>query len=223
MITSYKQLPIGAYLQILSVTETEPDETMRNPAILSILDGRSVAELEDLPIMEFARLMHQTSFLLTPPAPGKTRKTYECGAFTLSPVLDYKKITTAQYVDFQEVIKAGGDTPAIPEVLSCMLVPVGHRYCDGYDAAEVRATIRERMSTEDAVSLYSFFFGRFALLTRRLQTYSKKALKRLPKHPETAAKVTEAQTMLKQMPFPTDGDGLQTLTRFQRLSAILGT
>lgn len=220
MITNYKDLPIGKYLQILAVTESEPDENLRNPAILSVLDGRSVPELENLPILTFANMMHSAAFLLTPPAPGKTRKSYVCGGFDLHPVLDYKRITTAQYVDFQEVLKAEGETPNVVEVLSCMLVPAGCNYCDGYDASEVRAAIREHMSTEDAVSLYSFFFARLLRLMRRLATSSIKALKKLKGMEKMVKEVTEK---MKQSPLPTAGDGLPMLTRFQRLSATLGT
>ena len=221
MITNYKNLPIGKYLQILAVTENEPDENQRNPTILSILDGRSVPELENLPILAFAGMMRSAAFLLTPPAPGKTRKTYVCGGFELRPVLDYKRITTAQYVDFQEVLKTEGDAPNVVEVLSCMLVPAGHDYCDGYDPSEVRAAIREHMNTEDAVSLYSFFFERLLRLTRRLATYSTKALKRLQR-PGMEPMVREATAMLNRIPLPTAGDGLPMLTRFRRLSATLG-
>ncbi len=223
MIKNYNDLSIGKYLQILSVTESEPLEEMRNPAILSILDGRSVPELEDLPIVEFSRLMRGGAFLLTPPQPGKTRKTYVCGPFELAPVLDYKKITTAQYVDFQEMLKNAGDTPAIVEVLSCLLVPVGHKYCRDYDPGEVRAAIREHMSTTDAISLYSFFFERLLLLMRRLATSLRKALRRLPKRTETEPMVTEALTKLSQIPLQDSGDGSLMLTRFQRLSETLGT
>ena len=223
MITNYKNLPIGKYLQILNITESEPLEEMRNPAILSILDGRSVLELENLPIMEFSHLMHGGAFLLTPPATVKTRKSYECGPFELVPVLDYKKITTAQYVDFQEMVKAAGDAPAIVEVLSCLMVPAGHKYCDGYDPGEVRAAIREHMNTTDAVSLYSFFFERLLRLMRRLATSSKKALLRLPKRKETGPMVKEALKKLDRMNSELDGVGLPMLMRFQKLSETLGT
>lgn len=222
MITSYKDLPIGKYLQILAVTETEPDEARRNPAILSILDGRPVEVLEDLPLMEFAGLMHRAGFLVEPPKPEKARKSYVCGQFELVPVLDFKKITTAQYIDFQTFAAAKGDAPRVVEILSCLLVPKGSRYCDGYDAPEVQAAIRENMSTADAASLYSFFIERLLHLMRPLATFSKRMARRLPRERRVEI-LTELKTLTSPETLEAVGDGLRMLTPFQRLSETLGT
>ena len=128
MIQDYKSLPIGMYLNILAVADNEPVEEMRNPQILSMLTGKSVSELEALPIIDFAALMRRASFLTVPPKPQKARKTYVCGPFELRPVLDYKKITTAQYIDFQTFTKTlSQGEPRMVEILSCFLVPVGHK------------------------------------------------------------------------------------------------
>lgn len=224
MITDYKSLPIGKYLQILAVTDGEPVEERRNPAILSVLDGRTVEELEDLPIIEFATMMRRAGFLMTPPRPAKTRKEYVCGPFRLAPVVDFKKVTTAQYVDFQTFAKQSGQAgePPVVEVLSCLLVPVGHKYCDGYEPGEVQAAIRENMSVEDAMSLYSFFTGRLLRLTRRLATSLKRTARRLPKTTETETVLERLKTLTKPTVLQSVGDGLQTLMPFQRLSETLG-
>lgn len=223
MIKDYKTLPIGKYLQILAVSEGEPVEERRNPKILSILDGRTVEELENIQLVEFAGMMRQAVFLLAPPKAQRTRKTYECGTFRLRPVLDYKKITTAQYVDFQGFSKEPGEDggPRVVEVLSCFLVPDGHKYCDGYEPGEVQEAIREHMSVEDAMSLYSFFIGRLLHLMRRSVTFLKQTARRLPETPETVTLKAQAKA-LTATDLQTVGDGLLTLTPFLKLSAILG-
>lgn len=222
MITSYKDLPIGKYLQILAATETEPDEARRNPVILSILDGRSVEELEDSSIVEFAKLMRRAAFLVEPPKAQKTRKTYECGPFSLSPVVDYKKITTAQYIDFQTFATMEGKELRLVEVLSCLMVPAGHKYCDGYDPADVQAAIRENMSTEDVVSLYGFFIERLLRSTRRLAIFSKRMARLIPKTPKMKETLSQLMSLTRPETLQAVGDGLQMLMPFQRLSVILG-
>lgn len=218
MITNYKELTIGQYNAILAVSENEPAEELRNPQILAVLTGQTVEELEALPLFTFAGMMHRAGFLLVPPKPTKTRKNYACGDFTLVPVLDFKKITTAQYIDFQTLTKRDGG-PAVVEVLSCLLVPAGRKYCDGYDPADVQTAIRDHMSVEDAISLYSFFTERLLHLMRHTVTFLNRMARRLPKTGRE-----KAEKALQTMPtaLQSVGDGLRTLTPFQRLSAILG-
>ena len=218
MITDYKNLTIGQYNAILAVAENEPVEENRNPQILAVLTGKTVAELEAMPLVDFVGMMRKAGFLTVPPKPAKTRKNYACGPFTLVPVLDFKKITTAQYIDFQTMTKKDGG-PDIVEVLSCMMVPQGHKYCDGYEPGEVQAAIRDGMSVEDAISLYSFFTGRLLNLTRRLATSLNRMARRLP-----PAQRMEKMKALETIPtgLQAVGDGLQMLTPFQRLSALLG-
>lgn len=218
MITDYKNLTIGQYNAILAVAENEPVEENRNPQILAVLTGKTVAELEAMPIVDFVGMMRKAGFLTVPPKPAKTRKNYACGPFTLVPVLDFKKITTAQYIDFQTLSKRDGG-PAIVEVLSCLMIPEGRKYCDGYDPADVQTAIRDNMSVEDAISLYSFFTGRLLSLTRRLATSLNRMARRLPR--------SQRETMQKTLQtLPTGlqavGDGLLMLTPFQKLSALIG-
>lgn len=224
MITNYKDLPIGKYLQILAVTEAEPDEYRRNPAIVSILDGRSVEDLEAAPLVEFAALMRRAAFLTEPPKAQKARKKYECGPFSLVPVLDFKKITTAQYVDFQTFagMEQADGVPPMVDILSCLMVPEGHKYCDGYDPAEVQAAIREHLSTEDVVSLYSFFIGRLLTLTRRLATFSTRLARLTPEGSVAREKAERLRKMTGREALRSVGDGLRMSMPFQRLSAILG-
>lgn len=227
MITSYSELPIGKYFAILKVAETEPEELRRNPAILSVLTGQSVDELEELPISTFSGMMRSAGFLVTPPKPGRTRRMYQCGPFSLLPTLDYKRVTTAQYIDFQTFSRdVKDDAQRIVMVLSCLLVPSGHKYCDGYSPEEVQTAIRDHMSVEDAVSLYAFFLRRFVQSTHRLLTSSERMLRRLPRTPKTAglrAELEATKRKTKELFSSANGGGLPTWTMFQRLSGILGT
>ena len=141
----------------------------------------------------------------------------------MRPTLDYKKITASQYIDFQEIAKNEKDgVPPLVEILSCLMVPVGKRYCEDYDPQEVREAMRMHLSTEDAITLYSFFIARLLISMRRLATSSEKALKRLKPRPETEAMIQELRARMMEMDSQINGVGLLMLMPFQRLSELLG-
>ena len=87
-------------------------------------------------------------------------KSYPVGEFVLVPVTDMRKITTAQYIDFQTFSK--DKEKNLVEMLSCFLVPRGCNYNDGYDILDVHRAIREEMSVAEVIALLAFFFKSWA-------------------------------------------------------------
>lgn len=150
----YDSLPIGKYLDILAVCEGRRgvDVTV---GMLSVLTGMAEDDILDLPIGEFADLAARARFLEDKPGEAKVRGVYTLGEFTLVPVRDARKVTAAQYIDFQTFSRRG--ISAAPGVLSCMLVPEGRRYADGYDPVDVQKAVAENLPVSDAFALYAFF------------------------------------------------------------------
>ena len=221
MIDSYDKLPVGTYVEALAIAR-DYDGEERNLRLLSLLSGESIDDLMDRPFVEVGTDMKRLAFLAKEPTPQKTRKEYHVGPFTLVPTLDYKKVTTAQYVDFQGFTKEPSEDGHVVEVLSCFLVPKGATYCDGsYDPADVQKAVREAMCVADAASLHAFFFGRYSASMRRLLTSLTAALSRLPESPQKEAlqaKATSLRTALQRA-----GDGSPAWTPFRLLSGLLGT
>ena len=167
-IDSYSALPLGGYLRILDMIEDDggraPEDLQAR--ILAVLSGRTEDEVLDMPVADYARGVRASAFLQNEPSNKfKVRKFYECGGFRLVPVRDFREITAAQYIDFQGF--AGRGRGGFVEVLSCMLVPEGRKYGEGYDPAEVHAAIREYMNVTDGLSLHAFFLGLFVKSMRR--------------------------------------------------------
>ena len=52
------------------------------------------------------------------------------------------------------------------ELLSCLLVPVGCRYNEGYDILEVQQALKDNLSVTDALSLSAFFLTKFKNLIK---------------------------------------------------------
>lgn len=238
MITSYKELPVGKYLELESIVLGYPDDVERNTLVLSVLTGKTPKELMNMPLEEYTALNRKAAFLATPPDPRKrVASSYRAGRFDLVPVHDFRKITTAQYVDFQSFLKAGSDSAVDVDVLSCFLVPKGCTYCDGYEPSEVKAAIREGLSVEDALTLHRFFFLASVNSMRRSATSLTARAKRLgrmavrlertgradPGAVEAIKrKVRTMEEETDRLLSRTDGDGLRMSMPFQRLSAVIG-
>lgn len=165
----YDSLPIGKYLDILAVCEGRRGVDI-TVGMLSVLTGMAEDDILDLPIGEFAELAARARFLEDKPGEAKVRGVYTLGEFTLVPVRDVRKVTAAQYIDFQTFSRRG--ISAAPGVLSCMLVPEGRRYADGYDPVDVQKAVAENLPVADAFALYAFFLRSLRRSTADILTSS---------------------------------------------------
>ena len=158
-IDSYGRLPLGTYWRILQICKDEGrDDLSRQVGIVSLLSGLTEDEVLDLPLSDYSDMAGRSRFLETAPATdGRPRKSYRVDGWTLVPVVDARRMTAAQYIDFQSFAKQGAE--GVPGLLSCLLVPEGRRYGDGYDPAEIQTAVRDHMSVEDALRLQAFFLA----------------------------------------------------------------
>ena len=167
IIDNYHRLPIGKYLDIVNLCDTEMDDVDRKVKIVAILTGLTDDEVLNLPITEFTECCAKAKFLDNQCPenliPGVSRS-YPVGGFVLLPVTDIRKITTAQYIDFKTFEK--DKEHKFVEMLSCFLVPRGCDYNEGYDILDVHNAIREEMSVAEVLALLAFFFKEWVGLIR---------------------------------------------------------
>ena len=161
MIDNYKALPLGKYLDICQVCKDESlEEIERQVKILSILSDMTEEEILHLPIPKYKEMVVASRFLEdVDKNRHKAARLYIVGDWKLLPTMDYRKMETAQYVDFQTF--APMVETHMAELLSCLLVPVGCRYNEGYDILEVQQALKDNLSVTDALSLSAFFLTRF--------------------------------------------------------------
>lgn len=187
MITNYNTLPLGAYLDIVAISDDDTREANdKNLAILSILTGQSEDDLLNLLIGEFSLLMQNAAFLSEPlPRKDKPEKSYHLGTFTLDVMADVAKMKAGQYIDFQTF----ASNVDIAGVISTLLVPHGHTYGDGYDPADVRAAILAQLPVVEANEIVAFFLKRCELLIKGLRIFSawqqRKAMRKMKKMMKT--------------------------------------
>ena len=161
IIDNYKSLPLGKYLDICQVCKDESlEEIERQVKILSILSDMTEEEILHLPIPKYKEMVVASRFLEdVDKNRHKAARLYIVGDWKLLPTMDYRKMETAQYVDFQTF--APMVETHMAELLSCLLVPVGCRYNEGYDILEVQQALKDNLSVTDALSLSAFFLTKF--------------------------------------------------------------
>lgn len=208
IIDNYRDLPYGKYEEIVRLCETEMTDLDRKVAVISVLTGKTEDEVLKLPLDTFTRYSAATKFLeaecpenLIP----AVSKTYPVGGFVLVPVADMRKVTAAQYIDFQTFAE-DRDHKAV-EMLSCFLIPRGCDYNDGYDVLDVHRAIRDGMSVATVLSLLAFFFKSWVESIKAIRTSLKREARRI-RNPERRAAMLTAIAALRDS--LTAGDGSPT-------------
>lgn len=160
MVTSYKEMTLQMYEHLSKIAGSDTDDIDKQIQMVSVLTGKSVKEVEDLPISEYHSLAKKTVFLMREPAVEQIKSnTVKINERVYVITNDVTKITTAQYIDFQEYMKQGKN---LANVLSTLLVPKGEKYGEA-DFLEVKKDI-ERLPICTALGLNAFFLQRFAKL-----------------------------------------------------------
>lgn len=146
------------------------DETDKMIAIAQAVYGEDVI---DKPITEFNELCSQLSFLNNEIPNDITVKEVNVNGRTYYFDGLLGRITTAQYIDFQNYLKAEDNI----KCYSVFMIPKGHKYNDGYDMMQVFDDIQDMPVS--VLTSASFFFNRqFELFIKIFQHYSMKKLKK---------------------------------------------
>lgn len=205
MITNYKSLPLGKYLDICQVCKDESlEEIDRQVKILSILSDMPEEEILHLPIPKYKEMVVASRFLEdVDKSRHKAARLYIVGDWQLVPTLDYRKMETAQYVDFQTF--APMVETHMAELLSCLLVPVGCRYNEGYDILEVQQALKDNLSVTDALSLSAFFLTRYRGLIKDSLNYCRQEIRTIKdesKRMQMEERINSLENLMR-----TSGDG----------------
>lgn len=223
MIDSYTKLPIAVYDAILAIPYDLPEED-RAVSIIALLTGKTEREVLNAPLEEFSAWVARSRFLdREKPVPGRVAASYVCGGFRLIPAMDFRKITAAQFIDFQS-FSHGTEQEILVPVLSCLMVPEGCTYGEGYDFDAVREAIRQDLSVADALSLYAFFLTKFAEYVMDTRTSLARELRKVKdpaRRAELTAQLEEADRMLRTLS-ASAGTGSQPSTKPARRSAAPG-
>lgn len=215
-------MTIGTWEKLTAITEAKMPENDEKLAILSVLTGKTEDELLDEPLPAFREQMDAAGFLLKYPHPAKVRRHYDIGGSVYVPTSKERKLTAGQYIDFQTYAAEQGDNWA--GLLSCILVPEGHKYNDGsYDVGDAQEAIREHLGILDAIALRAFFLSSSAASMAATARCS--ALTAAKKAGVPAAERMKAKAAMLRMEVAVlrhGGGGFRALTRWLRLPEATG-
>lgn len=203
IIDNYDRLLLGQHQSIVAISKDEKLEDLdRQVKILSILSGLSEDEVLHLPIAEYKEMVRKSRFLEEPAVRLRPLgRHYQVGDFDLCPVTDYRKLETAQYVDFQTYAPQMDEHPV--EFLSIILVPKGHRYNEGYDILEVQEALRKNMSVAEGATITAFFLTLCSKSIRDSLNTSRQEAKKI----RDRKKREEVMGMIRQQERLLDGSG----------------
>lgn len=137
--SSWNEVTLNEFIQLTQIIQSEIPEDYQLSNIVSVLTGRTLQEIENLPLSEYKKLTSQLEFLNTTPQRKETHSDhYEINGVTYDLKADLSNLTTAQYIDYLNYSKE--DPIDQTKILSCFLVPTNHSYNDGYS---IEKTISE--------------------------------------------------------------------------------
>lgn len=203
---TWKDITIEKYGKIAALQESGLGEIDLIAAVISIIDGSTVKEVEEIPYGTLLLKARGLRFLQSDPIPSIVKKSYNLNGVKYIPTLNPAELTTAQYIDFQ--VRATQDAEDLAGLLSVLLIPEGHKYNEGYSADQVKEDINKFLPIEDAMGLSSFFFYLWKKSIRRLLRESKRTLRQLKRK----RKPTEAEKSLME----TTEKMIETIKTLQR-------
>ena len=107
--------------------------------------------------------------------------------------MNFHKLTTAQYIDFQSYSKDSDYS----KMLSVFLVPKGKKYGEGYDALEVINDV-STMPVGEVLGLMGFFIILYRSWSRALLKYSSRILRKAAKR-EKNQELMETVTKMEEL------------------------
>lgn len=169
----WDRLTLKQYNAVLSV---DPESEDAGLAMAAAANGMTLKEAYDLPINETHDMAEAFSFARKAPKVRRMKDAFTLNGREYVPVCEPSKITTAQYIDYDQL----PDKRDLIEVLGCVMVPPGHIYNDGYPLDQAKLDMQE-LSVEEAVSVCDFFtrgLGLYGLVATRTAMKALKQAKR---------------------------------------------
>lgn len=212
--SSWPEVTIGEYQQIIAIAQTETEETDaatlldNRLKILSILSGKEVDYFESMPQCKTREYLMLLSFLKTPIPSGEIKRSYKMGgkvfdvtgtAVKLSKA-SVKSLKAIQFIDYMNYKKNNANTPRIDTIhkeLAIYVIPKKEDYGvpGKIGVSENAEIIRDQMPIVDALAISDFFFAQFeALLMTSASSLERKMMKALRKKGGL-----EAESLLQQI------------------------
>ena len=165
MITSWKELPIGLFQEIVGINRLQISDDEKTFMCTALLNGMDYDEFLSLPLAEATELIEKASFIYSEPKKVKVRRKYEIGGMVFKMMRNVNDMTAAQYINYQAIVNRP-TSEIITNLMAIVLVPDGKVYGD-YNEEDIIEILRENLNVEDALAIADFFINSFERLIRR--------------------------------------------------------
>lgn len=170
-------IPVGMFQEIWQINKGKEDEDTKTLRLAALVNGITYNEILSKSLDETSLLVSNIAFMYQEPKLQKVRKSYVLNGKTYDATLKPSQITTAQYIDFQNILPNKDENLA--QFFSIFFIPAGKQYNEGYDTEDVINDIETSLSIEDAVSVADFFVREYRKSMRRTLLYSEAELRTL--------------------------------------------
>lgn len=166
---NWSDITLQQYYQIKELLTNEDEYTVLN--ILDVLYGIDSASL---PLSALSKYNSALDFLKDEIPVVDIKKKYNINGHTYDSNLELTKVSTAQFIDYQNYLKE----PKYEKLISVLFIPEGHQYNDGYNIKEVQDDILH-MSMVDVQSIAFFIKKQFQLLLSLFQFYLTQSIQKM--------------------------------------------
>lgn len=181
------------YEQLEQILKSDIPNDYKAVHLISVLTGKEVEELEQLPITEFKKLLPSLGFMQNEPDTHAHKFEYTINMREYEFKANFQDITTAQYIDYRSYMNE--EEKDVVKLMSCFLIPKGHEYNDGYDMDQVMSDIGD-MCWLDVRAAAFFFRLQLAAFTLILKSYLRKTMKRAKAKKQDIKQVEESLNSL---------------------------
>lgn len=173
IIDNYEDLSLGKFTQITEIINEKNDEILSKELnILSVLSGKDINELQNMPITVVQQAFNSLRFLLTPPIPRKDIFSFSLNGKEYIAESQIKNWTSGRYIDFMHTLS---DTENLTEntakLIAICITPVGEKYGDT-PLEEIEEIVWNYMPVELGIGITTFFLRIYQALIKTIEYYS---------------------------------------------------
>lgn len=191
IIKDWKDVTLGIWQRMNEISQRE-NEIERIVGFVALFNGMLEDDVLAMPLDEFKEYMKGLGWMNTPPEMEQPKQEYVVNGHTYELTMNFHKLTTAQYIDFQSYTKS--DDYSL--MLSVFLIPKGKKYGD-YDVWEVQKDLRD-MPVGEVLGLMGFFIVLYRSWSRALLMYSSRILRKAAKR-EKSQELMETVTKMEEL------------------------
>ena len=205
---NWTQISISDYMELQDIINME-DAVDVEIGIVALLCGVSEDEILDLPLPEYQRLRGEAQFIAQfPEVKNKAPKSITIGNKKYEVITNMRKLTTAQYIDFQTYLKQGDDVNNLPNILSVFILPKGSKYGDeSYSIEDLQKDIKEYLPVTTAFEMCGFFQLTFLNSIRNILFYLELKMGKAKNQKEK-----EVKKAIQELRLTLNGGGFTKLT-----------